>query len=202
MTYKVIAVDLQNDFATVWGNCYKLRPSVEFVLKRLVPFFRANKIKLYEIISDYRQPKPRSTRNNCVPWTRWFESVIPKDIKFAKPWVKAMNSPIRVRENIFDWSKETSMPYQDSHLFDERLLNNIWPRDLRSEIILIGLTLDCCVLCLAQELSRRWYKVTTIIETVDTYSWDQDEKNMILSNYPLKKWLSSITWNQFIERYH
>jgi nicotinamidase-related amidase len=64
------------------------------------------------------------------------------------------------------------------------------------EIVLIGLTLDCCVLCTAQELCFRGYRVRFLTEAVDTYSGSQEEKLAILKT-PLANWGRPISWEQF-----
>jgi nicotinamidase-related amidase len=62
-------------------------------------------------------------------------------------------------------------------------------------VVLIGLTLDCCVLCTAQELSFRGYKVKFLVEAVDTYCGSQEEKQAILK-VPLANWGQPISWEQ------
>ena len=63
------------------------------------------------------------------------------------------------------------------------------------EIILIGLTLDCCVLCTSQELSFRGYKVRFLVEAVDTYSGSLKEKQAMLET-PHANWGQPISWNE------
>lgn len=52
----IIAVDLQKDFSAVGGLHYRPRKSVQFVTNILVPYLRGWRIKIAEIVSDYRQP--------------------------------------------------------------------------------------------------------------------------------------------------
>ena len=68
-----IAVDLQNDFATEGGKLYKPKPCTKFLDEVLFPYFREHDIKINEIVSDYRQPRPGSGRDCCCPgeWGRW-----------------------------------------------------------------------------------------------------------------------------------
>ena len=152
---KFISIDFQNDFTSKNGLHFKPRPSVEFVKEILIPFLRKHKIKVAEIISDYRQPKPRSKRNTCVPGEWGYESGIPIDVKVGKNWIKCMNSPVWIRKNIGIADKVPGLPYQDTDTFDKRLKKNIGEPKGNKEIILFGLTVDCCVLCTAQELSWR-----------------------------------------------
>ncbi len=193
-TMKFISVDFQNDFTSTWGLHFKPRKSVKFVEQILVPYFRKHHIKIAEIISDYRQPKPRSKRNTCCPGEWWYESWIPEDIKLKNIWIKCMNSPIWVRKNIGLANKKPWIPYQDTNDFDIWLEKVIWKPEDSQEIILFGLTVDCCVLCTAQELSWRGYTVKIIDEAVDCYSWNIEEKKQILNNYPLLNWANVISW--------
>ena len=65
------------------------------------------------------------------------------------------------------------------------------------EIVLIGLTIDCCVLSLAQELNWHGYNVRILEEATDAYSGNLQEKKQILNNFPLKNWAEPISWKQF-----
>lgn len=191
---KFISIDFQNDFISEDWLQFKPRQSVKFVKQTLIPFLRKHNVKIAEIISDYRQPKPRSKRNTCCPGESGFESGIPEDIKFKKSRIKCMNSPIWVRKNIGLANKKPGIPYQDTKAFNKRLEKTIGKPEEVGEIILFGLTVDCCVLCTAQELSWRGYDVKIIEEGVDTYSGDPQEKQQILNNYPLMNWAKPISW--------
>jgi len=105
-----------------------------------------------------------------------------------------MNSPIWVRKNIGLANKKPGIPYQDTKAFNKRLDKVIGTPEDAGEIILFGLTVDCCVLCTAQELSRRGYKVKIINEAVDSYSGDKKEKEQIINNHPLVNWAKGISW--------
>lgn len=178
ITMRFISVDLQNDFATEWWFAYQERPSVDFIKKTLIPYFKENNIECSEIMSDYRLPSKKSNRSKCVPWTWWFESILPNDIKYVNQWVKSMHSPIRIRKN---WwiSAETSYAYPDPRLFETRLRH--LPNN-ENTIILFWLTLDCCILSAAQEFSWRWYDVYILEEWVDLFDWDQIRKKEFLKN--------------------
>lgn len=197
---KIISIDFQKDFTMLGWLCFKPRQSVNFVKETLVPFLRKNDIKIAEIISDYRQPKPRSKKNICCPNEWGYESEIPKDIKIKDIWIKSMNSPIWVRENIGIADKSPWIPYQNTTAFNSWLEKNIGKAENLNEIVLIWLTVDCCVLSTAQELAWRWYKISILEEAVDTYTGDQQEKIQILNNYPLKNWAESISWVKLKEK--
>jgi nicotinamidase-related amidase len=49
-------------------------------------------------------------------------------------------------------------------------------------VVLIGLTLDCCVLCTAQEFLFRGYDVRVLKEGVDTYGGTAEEKEILLGS--------------------
>jgi len=191
---RFISVDFQNDFTSKGGLHFKPRESVNFVTETLVPFFREHNIKIAEIISDYRQPLLKSKRETCCPGEWGYISKIPKDIKLKDIWIKCANSPIWTRNNIGLADKKAGVPYQDVDAFSNWLEKNIGkPTDV-DEIILIGLTVDCCVLSTAQELSWRGYSVSILEEAVDTYSGNQKEKKWILNNVPLLNWAKVVSW--------
>ncbi len=105
-----------------------------------------------------------------------------------------MNSPVWTRKNIGLANKKPGLPFQDTNAFDKWLNKNVGkPKDL-NEVVLIGLTSDCCVLCTAQELSWRGYNVRILEEAVDNYSGNPQEKKQILYNPPLTNWAKAISW--------
>src|SRR3989338_1980320 len=120
MNYQFLSVDLQNDFASEGGKHYKVRPSINFDKKVLFPFLKEKNIKISEIISDYRQPRPGDRDDSCIPGTWSYESIVPKEIVKSQ-WIKCMNSSIWVRENIGNPDKEPGLPYQDTKAFGEWL---------------------------------------------------------------------------------
>lgn len=196
---KFISVDFQNDFTARRGLCFEKRLSVNFVKETLVPWFRKNEIKTHEIISDYRQPRPGDSGDFCKPGEWGYESEIPSDVKESDIWIKCMNSPIWVRENIGNENKSPGLPYQDPKAFTSWLKKNIGTSKNVDEVIIFGLTVDCCVLSTAQELAWRGYKVRILAEAVDTYSGDEDEKSHLLLNPPLTNWAESISWKKLKE---
>ncbi len=196
---KFISVDFQNDFSSKDGLAYVFRPSVDFVKNIFVPFLRDEGIKVAEIVSDYRQPRPGDSGDCCHPGEWGFESEIPDDIKLEKAWVKCMNSPIWVRENGGVAGKIPGVPFQDASGFGEWLEEVVGsPKDV--EIVLFGLTVDCCVLCTAQELCWRGYKVRILEEAVDTYSGDKEEKEWVINNPPLINWAKVVSWKELQSR--
>lgn len=192
MKYKLIAIDIQNDFATSGGKHYTPKPSVEFLKKEIFPFLKSNNIKIAEIISDYRLPRPGDEDNSCNPGTWGYESVVPKEL-VNSTWIKCMNSPLWTRENIGDADHKPGLPYQDPERFGNWLQENIGNRE---DVIpvLFGLTIDCCVMSTAQELNWRGYHPIIIKEAVDHYSGDQDKKNQVLET-PVSNWAKVIGWD-------
>ncbi len=200
MKYKnFISVDLQKDFTDSNGKAYKPRPCVDFIKNTLVPYFKKNDLRTAEIISDYRQPRPGDRGDCCWPGTSGYESIIPNVIKLGQVWIKCMNSPIWIRENIGDASKQPGIPYQDGPKFQLWLDQEVGPMNKMIEVVLFGLTADCCILSTAQELNWRGYKVLILKEAVDNASGDKNEKDMILNNPPLKNWASVISWDDLIK---
>jgi nicotinamidase-related amidase len=70
-----------------------------------------------------------------------------------------------------------------------------YPEDVGA-VVLIGLTLDCCVLCTAQELSYRAYPVSFLVEAVDPFSGDSLEKTSLLKS-PASNWGQALCWADF-----
>lgn len=186
-----IAVDLQNDFTTEGGNHYKVRPSVKFLNDILFPFLKENNIKVSEIISDYRQPRPGDLDESCVPHTWGYESIVPKELVKSQ-WVKCMNSPIWVRENIGVSDKKAGLPYQDPKTFSDWLKNNVGTPE-EATPVLFGLTIDCCVLSTLQELNWRGYYPLVIKEGVDHYLATEEAKEAVLKS-PVSNWAEAINW--------
>ncbi|MBI2668071.1 cysteine hydrolase family protein [Candidatus Woesearchaeota archaeon] len=193
---RIISVDLQKEFSAKGGKHYRLHQNVDFIKNTLVPFFRKNNIKVAEIISDYRQPRPGDLDDSTRPGEEGYKSELPKDIKLKNVWIKCMNSPIWTRKNIGNPDKKPGLPYQDTKAFTKWLNSTIGKPENVDEVILIGLTIDCCVFCTAQELRFRGYKVKILREAVDTYSGNPKEKEMILSNPPLLNWAKVISWDE------
>ena len=193
----LICVDFQKDFTDPSGAYYTPKASIGFVKEKIIPFLRSREIKTAEIISDYRQPRPGDPRDFCKPGTPGYESEIPPDIKLEKLWIKSMFSPIWVRENRGNPDGKPGLPYQDPEGFNSWLASTIGTPQESPKIILFGLTIDCCVFCVAQELAFRGYEVKILTEGTDTRSGSRDEKNHILNNPPLKYWASSISWEDF-----
>jgi nicotinamidase-related amidase len=197
---KIISVDFQKDFTSEKWICYEPRKSVKFIKETLIPFLRDKGIKISEIISDYRLPRFWGSLNLCVPGNFGFESEIPEDIKSEKIWIKSENSPIWTRKNVGKANKTPGLTYQDPKAFKQWIESEIWPPKNVEEVILIGLTIDRCVLCAAQELKRHGYKVKVLEEAVDAYSGSQKEKKQIINSPPLTNWAKGISWKMFKER--
>ncbi|MEK6963841.1 MAG: hypothetical protein AABX70_05410 [Nanoarchaeota archaeon] len=192
---RFICVDFQKEFSTLDGKCYRPRPCVEFIKNTLCPFFREKNLKMAEIISDYRQPRPGDRGDSNYPDTEGYISEIPEDVKIKPEWVKCMNSPIWTRKNIGKPDKP-SLPYQDPSGFVHWLHTVIGKPSEVDRVIVLGLTLDCCVFCLAQELNWQAYKVQVLVEAVDTYSGGSEEKELILNHPPLLNWAKPIFWDE------
>lgn len=82
----IISVDFQKDFSDEKGKHYKQRKNVDFIKNTLVPYFRHGGIKVAEIISDYRLPRPADPDDSCRAGEWGYESEIPEDIKLKPVW--------------------------------------------------------------------------------------------------------------------
>ena len=194
MKTKIVSIDFQKDFTAEGGICYRPRPSVDFVKNTLIPYLIEKKIKIAEIISDYRQPRPGDRGNCCRPGEWGYESEILESAKERDVWIKCMNSPIWIRDNIGDPTKQPGLPYQDPKKFSE-WIEKVIGKPENTEVVLIGLTLDCCVLCTAQEFNFRGYKVKILKEAVDAYSGEQGDKEALCKT-PVENWADVITWEE------
>ncbi|MEA2081914.1 MAG: hypothetical protein U9O97_04180, partial [Elusimicrobiota bacterium] len=141
--FSFVCVDFQKEFTEPSGSFYKNRPMVKFTKETLIPFLIKHKIRVAEIMADYRHPRHGDKNENCVPGTMGFKSEIPGIIK-KKTWIKAMNSPVWTRKNA-GTIKPTSWPYPDTNGFEKWLKKNVKNRNC----ILFGLTLDRCLFCTA-----------------------------------------------------
>lgn len=192
--YSFIAVDIQNDFASKGGRYYTYKPSIKFLRGTLFPYLRAKRIKINEIISDYRQPRPGHKSDSCRPGEWGHESLIPKNLRESL-WIKCMNSPVWVRKNIGKPNLKPGLPYSDPKKFARWLDANVGdPKKVTP--VLIGLTIDCCVLSVAQELSWRGYYPLVLKEAVDHVSGKIEDRDKILE-MPVPNWAKVVSWKTF-----
>ena len=178
MELDFVCVDFQYDFADKNGVNFNKGESVDFIKKTLVPFLLKNKIKVSEIVSDYRLPRGSSKNESCVPGTPGFESVLPSNLRYGTPWIKCMHNPLWIRHNIGVANEELGEPFQDPNAF------NLWIKDhiRHKKVVLFGLTADCCVLQTASELYFRGYEVYCIYEATDPMNERLGCKDEILFN--------------------
>jgi hypothetical protein len=145
----IVSVDFQNDFAMPGGFHYRPRACVEFIQETLRPHLVNRGLRIAEIISDYREPRPDlppKADPSCQPGEWGYESAIEADVKDPRQWIKCLNSPIWIRENIGDPARPPGSPYSEPSSFTRWAYTVVgWPEEVM--VVLIGLTLDCCVLC-------------------------------------------------------
>ena len=195
MKYEFIAVDIQNEFATEGGKFYSYKPSIKFLSSTLFPYLKEKGIKINEIISDYRQPRPGDGGDGCHPGTWGYESLVPKELVKAQ-WVKCMNSPIWIRDGIGDANKTPGKPYPDSEAFSKWVEENIGtPETTRP--VLFGLTIDCCVMSAVQEFRWRGFEPIVIREAVDHASGKEEDKNIVLEKTAISWWADVMSWEEF-----
>jgi nicotinamidase-related amidase len=201
MTIKFLSVDFQHDFSRQSGYWMQRhgplpRSSVTFLHRKLIPYLKERNERISEIISDYRLPRPSEQLEYCVPGTPGFESEIPFDLVRGRRWIKSMNFPSWTRAHAGDRTKIAGIPYCAPTEFGEWLIESIGRPENNSGVILIGLTLDCCVLSVAQELKHRGYKAFYLFDAVDTYRGTLREKNSLFRT-PLPLWGTKIEWKEF-----
>jgi hypothetical protein len=193
--YTMIAVDIQNDFASPGGKWYTPKKSVAFLKKTLFPFLHEQNIKLNEVVADYRSPRPGKRDVYCCPGEWGYESLVPKDLKKGRPWVKSMNSPIWIRKNAGKKNINPGLPSPAPEKFGRWLAENIGAPDSVVPVV-FGLTIDCCVLSTLQELSWRGYAPLVLREGVDAASGKISDRNGVL-RLVIPNWAKVITWPQF-----
>lgn len=169
MKFSIISVDYQNDFCTKNGKYYLDRPCHAFIETQLVPFLKNNNIKIAEILCDFRSPRPQEKEECCIPGEWGYLSAIDDSIKLQEIWNKSTHSPDWVRENGGVANKKPGVPYQDPKGFTEWLERTIGSPEKAGEIILFGLTLECCVLNTAIQLHNRNYQVKILKEGTDIF---------------------------------
>lgn len=194
MKMKVLSVDFQKDFSNSDGRCYRNRPCVAFLQEILFPYLRSKNISVAEIVSDYRLPRPGDENECCIPGSFGYESDVPSDIKSSETWIKCMNSPEWTRDNAGKQGSSPGLPRPDPQAFSSWLTQTLGPPG--SSVVLVGLTLDCCVLATAISLAHRAYKVSYLNEGVDCYSGSADEKKFLL-NSAAANWGNVLTWHDF-----
>lgn len=194
--FKTISVDFQKEFASPEGKWFNSGKSVNFIKDTIVPYYRRHDLKIFEIISDYRQPRPGDSGDGCSPGTLGYESDIPEDVTAGEAWIKCMNSPIWVRENIGNGHLPPGFPFQDPEGFTHWLNDTLGSPQSVDFVALIGLTIDRCVLCAAQELRWRGYEVRIVYEGTDAADGDETYKKQILTRSPLLNWASVIAWDE------
>lgn len=194
-TIEFICVDLQNEFATEGGKFYTYKPSVDFLKQVMFPYFSSHNIKVNEIVSDYRQPRPGDGGDGCHPGDWGYESILPSELRKSL-WVKSMNSPIWIRENGGDENNPPGLPYPDSEKFGDWIGKNIGKPENVS-VVIFGLTIDCCVLSTVQEFRWRGYEPIIIKEAVDHASGSLEDRDVVLEKTALRWWAKAVSWEEF-----
>jgi nicotinamidase-related amidase len=191
--YSLICVDLQNDLASEGGKLYSSKPSLTFLKNILLPYLESANVKVSEIVSDYRLPRPGYTKGCCQPGEWGYESIIPEKIKKSQ-WLKSMNSPVWIRDNIGEAHKKPGLPRSDPEKFTPWLEDSV---GMPGEVIpvVFGLTVDCCVLCVAQELFWRGYETLILKEGVDCPSGKAEDRDTVLQT-TVSNWAKAVDWQQ------
>lgn len=201
MNVKFISVDFQKDFSNPIGKNFNKGKSVDFIKNVFIPYCRENHLIINEIISDYRHPRPSKKGDgcSCIPGTEGYKSEIPVDIKNKNQWIKCMNNPIWTRKNAGIANKQAGIPYQDPEGFNKWLEETIGTPSETDLVVLIGLTMECCVFCTGQELFFRGYNVKILYEGTDPMETGEDYKNNIIANPPFNIWNNIIRFDELKE---
>jgi hypothetical protein len=188
----LISVDLQNDFASEGGRLYSPKPCLAFLRYTLFPYLETAGLQMSEIVSDYRQPRPGYTKGCCEPGGWGHESIVPSRLTGSR-LTKSMNSPVWTREGIGEADEEPGLPYSDPERFTAWLESGLGrPRDVVP--VVFGLTVDCCVLCVAQELFWRGYETLILRQGVDCASGRPEDRDAVIET-TIQNWANVIEWH-------
>lgn len=195
--YEFISVDYQVEFADPRGKFFCLGNSVSFINTILIPFLKENHIKINEIVSDYRQPRPTKSGNYCDPNDIGYMSLIPEEIK-KSVWVKAMHNPIWIRNNGGIKNASPGYPYPDPEGFTNWILGSIGKPSEDLEVILFGETMEVCVTSLAQELYHRGYRVNILYEATDPMNERLDLKDLMTKRSAITLYADIIRFDELL----
>jgi nicotinamidase-related amidase len=190
MDIAFISVDMQNDFVSEGGIWYQRKECAAFFRDSVVPVLRSSGRKVQSITSDYSLPRANGSRSYCVPGQWGGQSVVPADVtQFT--WVKAARSPIWVRD------QSGVEPRPEPRRFTDWLHESVGPPSPQLHVCVMGVALECCVLCVVQELYFRGYRVRLVPEAVDTESGDTAEKDFCL-RLLFRLWASPLLWPDLV----
>jgi nicotinamidase-related amidase len=192
---KILAVDLQHEFTTEGGALYQPRPCVPFLQETFLPVAEKRGAKIAEIISDYRATPPAAGASACVPGQWGYQSIIPAALKQQPVWVKAETSPSWIRSGGGQADAVPGLPYPAPQRFGEWLAAMLGPPTQTEPILVIGLMLEICVLCTLQELHWRGYQAKVLLEGVDTFTGDAEQKRQLCATlFPF--WGQVLEWQE------
>lgn len=181
LEFCLCCVDFQYDFAEKGGINFNKGSSVNFIKNTLFPWLKSNNLKSAEIVSDYRLPRGKSNNESCVPGTKGFESLLPNELRNGQQWCKCMHNPLWVRENIGVPNAKIGDIFQDPVGFSHWVSAHLPQKN----IVLFGLTADCCILHVAAELYFRGHDVYCIYEATDPMNERLSHKDFILKHSSL-----------------
>ncbi len=195
---RFISVDLQYDFTRSGGQHFNpKRTSVRFVRNTLIPFFREKKVRIGEIISDYRQPRPGDIGDCCHPGEWGYTSEIPSELVETQ-WIKCLKSPLFTRKNIGLPKRKPGLPKADAEGFYKWMTPHAGTHLGKGTVVVFGLTLDCCILCTAQTLRFDGYNVKILMDATDTYEGGQKSKKEVMRL--LSNWADPVTFEE-VQKY-
>jgi nicotinamidase-related amidase len=196
----IVSVDVQDEIIEPWGKMYNPnRTSWMFLQKVLFPYCRAHGILIRDLVSDYREPRPADPFHACDPTGQGFRSSIPQDILHPRKWVKSQNLCVFTRVDAGRVEEIDTDPYEphiDTQGF-ERWARRVMGVPRGNVIVLIGYTLECCVLATALWLNHIGYSVRILEEGTDTNTGTAESKAAIF-RYVLGEngWAEPISWGE------
>lgn len=193
--FDLLCIDFQKEFADKDGINFNKGKSTDFIKNKLIPLLISKKLKVSEIISDYRLPRGKSKNESCVPGTKGFESMLPKELRYGEPWIKCMHNPLWTRKNIGTANKEPGLPYQDHLAFNDWIKSHLFFK----KAVLFGLTTECCVLQVASELYFRGFDVYCLYEATDPMNERLKYKDEIINHSTFTLYVKTIHFDEFLK---
>lgn len=198
MTVHLLIVDLQHEFASPHGRLYRPRACVPFLIDTVFPTAMARSWSIHQVLADYRDPSRPPSAWHCAPGTWAGTSLVPAAAGASRPWYKATPSPAWTRDGAGQADASPGPARPDPDGFSQWLHTTVGPSDSRPLIVAVGLMLEVCVLSTLQELSVRGYRPQVLLEGIDTFTGNLQQKQA-LSDALCPFWGTAIHWDELLE---
>ena len=198
MSVVIVAVDIQDEVTQPSGKMYNpARESWKFLREIFFPYCLSLGILIRDLVSDYRLPRSGDEFHACDPSSKGFRSSIHPAILHPRKWVKSKNLCVWTRVDagrIEEVDTDPYEPHADVVGF-ERWAHRVLGKPGENVVVLIGYTLECCVLATAMWLSHMGYSVKILEEGVDTNSGTPESKKAVF-DFVLGEngWAEPIQW--------